>query len=154
MSLRDIVRAVGGDLYDGGMRANIPAPGHSREDRSVSLMWSGGRVLVHSFGRTHWRDVLDHLKSLGVGGAETSGPAPWPLRPTAEGRIALARRLWAATRPLIGTLGERHLRQRRIARSAPGAIRFGPAAPISVYAESSACRPALVAAILEPRGAL
>ena len=38
MSLRTIVQALGGELYDGGRRANIPAPGHSAADRSVSLL--------------------------------------------------------------------------------------------------------------------
>ena len=37
MSLRTIVQALGGELYDRGRRANIPAPGHSAADRSVSL---------------------------------------------------------------------------------------------------------------------
>ena len=33
MSLRTIVDVLGGDLYDRGFRANIPAPGHSPADR-------------------------------------------------------------------------------------------------------------------------
>jgi len=41
MSLREIVRVLGGDLYDGGRRANVPAPKHSRADRSVSLLLWG-----------------------------------------------------------------------------------------------------------------
>ena len=50
MSLRPIVQALGGDLYDRGLRANIPAPGHSAADRSVSLLLREGRVIVHTFG--------------------------------------------------------------------------------------------------------
>ncbi len=50
MSLRAIVRALGGELYDGGRRANIPAPGHSAGDRSVSLLLQGDRMVVHTFG--------------------------------------------------------------------------------------------------------
>lgn len=49
MSLRHIVKVLGGDLYDGGARANIPAPGHSVGDRSVSLLLKDGRVYVHTF---------------------------------------------------------------------------------------------------------
>ena len=50
MSLKPIVQALGGDLYDRGLRANIPAPGHSAADRSVSLLlrvrWRMRRALV------------------------------------------------------------------------------------------------------------
>ncbi|WP_257819413.1 hypothetical protein [Phenylobacterium sp. J367] len=42
MSLKPIVQALGGDLYDRGLRANIPAPGHSAADRSVSLLLREG----------------------------------------------------------------------------------------------------------------
>ena len=55
MTLHAIVRAVGGDLYQGGARANIPAPGHSRRDRSISLLLSQGRLVVHGFGGAGWR---------------------------------------------------------------------------------------------------
>ena len=48
MSLRAIVEAVGGDLYEGGRRANIPAPGHSAEDRSVSLLLEGDPLRVRT----------------------------------------------------------------------------------------------------------
>ena len=62
MTLRSIVQALGGDLYDGGRRANIPAPGHSAEDRSVSLLLQDDRVVVHTFGDGDWRAVLDFLR--------------------------------------------------------------------------------------------
>ena len=44
--LAAIVRALGGDLYAGGGRANVPGPGHSAADRSVSLMLSDGRSVL------------------------------------------------------------------------------------------------------------
>ena len=61
MSLRPIVNAFGGDLYQGGARASVPAPGHSAEDRSVSLLLEGDRVVVHTFGDGDWKGVLDFL---------------------------------------------------------------------------------------------
>ncbi|MGC1304685.1 MAG: virulence-associated protein E, partial [Caulobacteraceae bacterium] len=62
MSLRPIVEALGGELYDRGRRANIPGPGHSPADRSVSLLLQGDRVVVHTFGSNDWREVLDYLR--------------------------------------------------------------------------------------------
>lgn len=58
MSLSHIVKALGGELYDGGRRANIPAPGHSSADRSVSLLLEDDRVVVHTFGDGDWKAVL------------------------------------------------------------------------------------------------
>ena len=66
MSLRDIVRALGGELYSGGSRASVPAPGHSPADRSVSLLVSDGRVIIHSFGEASWQAVRDDLLRRGL----------------------------------------------------------------------------------------
>jgi putative DNA primase/helicase len=156
MSLHAIVRALGGDLYDGGRRASIPAPGHSRRDRSVSLLWSNGRLIVHSFGEADWREVRDHLRALRLI-APTEGalaePAP-RSRLAPEPRVAVASRLWAEARPIRGTLAERHLRLRHIHRALPPALRFHPAVPLAVYAGGHAAKPALVAAISEPSSRL
>ena len=65
MSLRLIVAALGGDIHSGGRSANVPAPGHSRADRSVSLLLDGDRVVIHGFGAADWRAVREHLQGLG-----------------------------------------------------------------------------------------
>jgi hypothetical protein len=161
MSLRPIVRALGGDLYAGGFRANIPAPGHSRHDRSVSLLWSGGRVVVHSFGGADWREVLDALRAQGLidranrpVGAGRGPVGAAPAAPNPE-RLAVARALWVAGRPVAGALAERHLRQRAIHRSLTEALRHHPAVPFSVYAQPPGVTgPALLAAIKDPAGVL
>ena len=69
MSLQTIVRTLGGDLYDRGRRANVPAPGHSCQDRSVSLLLQGDRVVVHTFGGADWREVQReaHTAASGMG---------------------------------------------------------------------------------------
>ena len=76
MSLKPIVQALGGDLYDRGLRANIPAPGHSAADRSVSLLLREGRVIVHTFGDGDWKDVLDYLRGEGLVDAHNA-PLGW-----------------------------------------------------------------------------
>lgn len=163
MSLREIVRAFGGDLYAGGRRASIPAPGHSTADRSVSLRLAEGRVLVHCFGAADWREVLDALRQKGLIDDDNAltGVAGLPARrtghePTDRDRIAAAERLWSEGRPLAGTLSERHLRRRHIRRALPGtdALRHHPAVPIAAYRRRGWTQPALLAAIRDLAGAV
>jgi len=164
MSLRPIVQALGGDLYDRGQRASIPAPGHSAADRSVSLLLKEGRIIVHTFGDGDWRAVLDHLRGEGLVDAHN---APTTLsqsrRASAAGtagttieRLNAARRIWEAGKAVTNTLSERHCRLRAITRALPGpqVLRHCGHAPVSAYAaESRHHRPALMAAICDAQGA-
>lgn len=155
MSLREIVAALGGDLYDRGRRANIPAPGHSRADRSVSLLLSGGRLVVHSFGAAHWREVLDELRRRGLidaagGPRSCTGLAAADDAVTTGERLMAARRLWDAGLPVgPATLTARHALLRGIRRTLSGdaVFRHHPAAPLAVYRPGGAVRPAMMAAI-------
>jgi hypothetical protein len=157
MSLRSIVQSLGGDLYDGGRRANIPAPGHSAADRSVSLLLRDDRVVVHTFGDGDWRLVLDHLRRLGLidaAGAPLSVSGATPPASRVEERSAPERReaalrLWEDGRPIRRTPSERHCRLRGIKRDLPGleALRHCAEAPVAAYRRSRYTRPALLAAI-------
>ena len=162
MSLRSIVAALGGDLYDGGRRANIPAPGHSAEDRSVSLLLEDDRVVVHTFGDGDWKAVLDFLRDqqlIDAANAPLDGPgravAARPLASRLERRDA-ALRLWEAGRAVAGTLSERHCRLRGVDRPLPGAevLRHNHAAAVSAYSGRGYRRPALLAAIQDAAGGL
>lgn len=73
--LHDIVAALGGDLHHGGRTASVPAPGHSRADRSVSLLLDQDRVVIHGFGSTGWREVRAHLVGLGL--IDAAGRLGW-----------------------------------------------------------------------------
>lgn len=162
MSLLPIVRALGGVLYDGGRRATVPGPGHSAHDRSVSLWLSGGRLVVHSFGRSNWREVIDALRARGlidasdrprfaVGERESSQPAP-----TAEARTHVARRLWSEARPLVRQASMAHVRRRWIERPAPVslALRHHPELRSAVYSGRGRNRPALLAAVTDAGGGI
>ncbi|WP_421937293.1 DUF7146 domain-containing protein [Phenylobacterium sp.] len=159
MTLAHIVRALGGDLWAGGRRANVPAPGHSAEDRSISLLLAGDRVVAHGFGGVGWQEVLADLATRGLvdadgqicGGAVTAKPAP--VRTRAE-RTAAAARLWAAGGDLAGTVSERHIRRRGVAHPSSTALRHHGAVPAAVYDDRGPCRPALMAAIQGPDGEL
>lgn len=155
MSLKSIVAALGGDLYDRGRRANVPAPGHSPADRSVSLLLAGERVVAHSFGSADWREVRAQLRRLGLvdrDGRLTLGrsSSPPPARPDPRIRGAAAARLWEEAGPVtLSNAAGRHLRLRSTAQGVGSTgLRFHPAAPISVYQPSvGGVRPALIARI-------
>lgn len=165
MSLRTLVAALGGDLYAGGSRANVPAPGHSASDRSVSLLLSGDRLVVHSFGGADWKVVRDHLRVLGhvdQEGRLLTGSAGRPSgadesRPDRTARLAAARRLWEEAGPVTpSSLSARYLALRAIGAD-PGripALRHHGRAPLSIYGPTRLARPALVASITDPAGGL
>lgn len=160
MTLRSIVRALGGDLYDGGRRANIPAPGHSRRDRSVSLLERDGRLIVHTFGDADWRAVRDDLRARGLlGQDERAAPAtasPADDDPARRRRRECALALWEAGRAVEGTLSDTHCRLRGIDGTLPdsAALRHHGLVPLSVYRPGPATRPALLAAIRAADGEL
>ena len=110
-------------------------------------------------------DLLDLLRAqLGTGAlrpaldeARAFLALPVPAPPADAGeetvaeRVARARRLWAACRPLAGTPAEAYLRARAIARCRFPALRFHPRLH---YRDEAGFRrfPALVAAVTEPGG--
>lgn len=154
MTLHRIVAALGGDLYAGGRRANVPAPGHSARDRSVSLLLTDDRVLIHGFGRSDWRTIRDRLQDRGfiddagrLTGGGTAGP--WAPRPDPRLRLETASDLWAGCRALEGgDPADRYLNRRAVRGAAAASnLAFHPEAPVSVYRPHGRGRPALIARI-------
>ncbi|RAK66374.1 toprim domain-containing protein [Phenylobacterium kunshanense] len=151
-TLAPIVRALGGDLWAGGRRANVPGPGHGPDDRSVSLLLSRDRVVVHCFAGDDWRTVLAEIEDLGLvdgegrlvgAGGALVVPPPAPGR---RERLAAAQQLWSEGRPLGRSLSARHLDLRGVAAPTEG-LRHHPEVPAAVYAGAGPRRPALLAAI-------
>jgi hypothetical protein len=167
MSLADLVKAVGGDLY-GPSRAMIPGPGHSPDDRSVSVLLDrSGRLIVSSWGRSSWQEVVDDLRRRGfideekrLRGAGSSagyhgGSDARELSAARKARVAAL--VWSAGQPAAGTLSERHIRLRGVARPLPAfdALRHALAAPLRAYdAPDGRCHPAMLAALRDPAGGL
>jgi len=156
MSLAEIVRVCGGDLYSSGRRASIPAPGHSRADRSASLVIGRtGRVIAYSFGRSSVAEILADLRTQGL--IDRAGfPLHAPHRAgagrilTDRNRTVVAQDLWSRGVHIGGTLSERYLIGRGIdpAQLASARLLHHPACPYSVYATCSHTGPALMAEIL------
>jgi hypothetical protein len=164
-SLAALVRALGGDLYAGGRRALVPAPGHSAQDRSVSLLLEGDRVVAHGFGGAAWQEILDDLRTRGWIDAENrllTGGAPGPPRAAAPEttraeRIAAARRLWDEGGLIApGSPAALHIVGRgidlRIASA--GALRAHAAVAASAYRDRGVRRPALLAGVRDCDGKL
>lgn len=163
MTLHAIVAALGGDLYARGLRANIPAPGHSAADRSVSLLLDQGRVIIHCFGAATWREVLDDLRARGLvdrAGALTGGCAPRPAddaRRGDSGRLRVVSALWGEAQPIADrSVAARHARRRGVRRGLDriAALRLHPRASISIYRGGEPSAPALLAAVCDASGDL
>jgi hypothetical protein len=159
-SLAPIVRVLGGDLYAAGRRANVPGPGHSPHDRSVSLLLSGRRVLAHSFAGDDWRDVLADLRRRGLvddAGRLTGNGGEAVAHEVVQPRLARAmeaRRIWGQACPIRGTAAERHLRLRGLDAAQAADLAAHPGLAAAVYADRGPRRPALLAAIRDPGGAI
>jgi hypothetical protein len=119
--LRDLARRLGGEVAGGEVLC--PGPGHSRKDRSLSVRPSADShygFLVYSFANDDWRDCLDHVRHrLGL---ERRVFSPSRTKPRNVARSdsdyeshqhEKARWLWQRREPLIGSIGERYLREAR-----------------------------------------
>jgi putative DNA primase/helicase len=157
MSLADIVKTLGGELCGhGGRRALIPGPGHSPDDRSVSLMVDpSGRLVVQSFGRSAWYEVLDALRERHfiddnnyLCGSGQQADYTVADRTDVQ-KVAVARRLWARGRPAAGTLSERYIRGRAINRPLPSdeVVRHLAATPVRAYDDEAPYHPAMLACV-------
>ncbi len=139
IDLRAIVARTGGDLYAGGNAATIPAPGHSRKDRGLSLRairdGRAERVIWCAFNCPDLKhpEVLAYL-GLEPGQVRQETPAERRARQEAERRekarkLAFCGDLWRETEPAEGTPVEAYLRGRGITGPIPPAVRFHPNAP-------------------------
>ncbi|MBC1183254.1 MAG: hypothetical protein DI531_09590 [Brevundimonas sp.] len=160
MSLRQIVAALGGELYQSGLRANVPAPGHRKADRSVSLLLSAGRVVIHTFGAAEWREVRDDLLRRGLidhSGRILGGvTSPDALVIDQPRRRAVARVLWqGGIRPAETGVVGRHLTRRGVTwRADLDDLLEHPSAPLSVYRQGPHTGRAMMSGIRAPSGDL
>lgn len=133
MDLRDIVHRVGGSIYAGGQRATVPGPGHSREDRSLSLLLSGERVIWHSYANDPVDAVRVHLGISAEPESELSKTERAKIRRERQEwerlerfrKQEFCRDLWSKSIPATGTPAHAYLRGRNIdAATLPGALRY------------------------------
>lgn len=133
----EIVRVLGGDVQ--GMRVLCPGPGHSKTDRSLSILVDQNApdgFLIHSFAGDDWKACRDHVSArLGLKHTRPEQSSPRrqnaPLAGADEFPADGAMQLWRETRPIAGTLAERYLTSRGIILPADidHVIRFHPVCP-------------------------
>jgi putative DNA primase/helicase len=133
--LRFIARALGGTVV--GRQVLAPGPGHSPQDRSLSLWLDPTKsegISVHSHAGDDWRECKAYAcKRLGI---ERNRPrhdhrikpqrpiAYFPTDPVEPDQRAIE--LWRSAVPIEGTLAEQYLRHRGITLAIPPTLRFIP----------------------------
>jgi len=163
-TLHYIVDKMGGETFRGGAQANIPAPGHGRNDRSVSIgINKDGRIVVNCWSSKHqvsWREVKDDLRARNLiddddrpcdGGGQARYFEPPKTDPE---RVARALELWDQARPIAGTLSQRYAANRAINTPIAGDIaRHHGQMPVSVFnPRFTRSMPAFLVAIRNPQG--
>lgn len=131
--LNKYAKMLGGEARHN--RIACPGPGHSRDDRSLSVTFSpDGSFTTHSFAGDDFRTCRDHVKdTLGLGDRE---PQPLPSVEPASAALLLsehqkverALRIWESALPMRDTLAETYLVSRGVTY-AGDALRFHPSCP-------------------------
>lgn len=132
-----VAKALGGTVI-GQNRVSAPGPGHSRADRSLSVLVDPSLpdgFVVHSFAGDDPLACKDYIR-LRLGSGSWRGrdlPRPLPLvsipKEAPDGGTATTwPRLWASSHPVLGTPAETYLRRARgICGAIPATLRFLPA---------------------------
>jgi len=157
LTAKAVARALGGEAY--GNRIAAPAPGHSANDRSMTV-WidpshpAGFRV--HCF-TGDWQYCRDYVAvRLGVhrhGHREHPNPAGKPTRDGAKNRSAtadIAERMWREAVPPKGTVVETYLATARGVSLPPDVldadcVRYHPNSGFRLKDGTLVCLPAMIA---------
>lgn len=132
-----VARALGGEVQGGNI--TCPGPGHSKTDRSLSILIdpkAPDGFRVYSFAGDDWKLCRDHVMArLGLKHARPEQSSPRrqnaPLAGVDTSRSEYALQLWNEARPAQGSMVERYLASRGIVlpASMDHVIRFSPACP-------------------------
>jgi hypothetical protein len=162
-SARDIARIMGGDVC-GRDAVSVPAPGHSREDRSLSIKLDDRApdgFIVYSFAGDDPITCRDYVRfELGLASWQPGNdirrmaPPPRPPRSSVDDgnehrRIERAMAIWHQAVPPAGTIVEAYLRSRGLILPAivvrGDHLRFHPVCPFGTQR-----LPAMVSLMTDP----
>jgi len=154
LDARAIAHMLGGDVTSGDS-ANVPGPGHSKNDRSLSIRIdrATGELLVCSHAGDDWRACKDYVRSrLGLDHREISTERRRTsfavlrsgLDNDKEKKKSAALRIWEQSINPTGTVVERYLREHRGLALPPelvgSVVRFNG----SLYVDASTRSPGMV----------
>lgn len=152
MDLRSAARALGGEVVGRGIVC--PGPNHSRQDRSLSVLFDAsapGGFTLHSHAGDDFGICRDHVRErLGMG-TDYSAPSEPPLKggnetlpPSASDHTALALRIWREAQPAAGSPVETYFAARGLdlPDDAHEVLRYVPSCPFA-----STRTPAMVALV-------
>lgn len=160
-----VAKAVGGTVI-GPRRIVAPGPGHSRADRSMSVMLDSDAVdgfRVNSFADDDWRICRDHVRQmLGIPdsehhrpNAQLSRPSPATTPVSDNSRIDIAHRLWRESVPIDGTLAAVYLLDRGLGLADEvldgHALRFHGACPFRLQDRTTVRLPSMLTAMVDIR---
>ena len=120
---RTIASILGGDVTSRNS-CNVPGPGHSKADRSLSITIDGrqGRIVVCSHAGDNWKACKDYVRErLGLGSegiGQHIARSPFVVidtgpDPDKERKKAFALRIWSQSVNPNGTIVEHYLREHR-----------------------------------------
>lgn len=160
-----VAKALGGTVV-GPYRIVAPGPGHSRADRSMSVMLDSGAVdgfRINSFAGDDWRICRDHVRQMlcipDSGhhhlNAQLSQPSPATTPVSDSSRIDIAHRLWRQAVPIDGTLAAVYLLDRGLGLSDEvldgHALRFHGACPFRLQDRTTVRLPSMLTAMVDIR---
>lgn len=120
---RAIAKIMGGDVISRNS-VNVPGPGHSKADRSLTITISSrapGGFVVYSHASDDPMECRDYVRSaLGLGSWKEEGKYTAPLVVSVAGddddlekRKAFSQKIWQQAVNPMGTIVERYLREAR-----------------------------------------
>jgi putative DNA primase/helicase len=135
MDLQSIARALGGEVC--GQQVLCPGPGHSPQDRSLSVKLSTHAqcgFIVHSYSGDDWQECRDYVAAhFGLQSFQPSRRADFSHKRdnSDAGRTEFALKIWGEAIPVAGTHAQKYLTGRGIQcdEDFSHAIRFHPACP-------------------------
>ena len=138
---RTIVEKLGGVWR--GTRGECRCPAHDDSSPSLSVRLGDTAILFHCFAGCTVAEVMKALQRLRL---HDRSAVAMPAAKAKRDMGALAVRLWKASLPIAGTLGESYLRARGLSGPFPKALRFNPS---TILGSGAAKRvmPAMVAAV-------
>lgn len=114
-------------------------PAHSNTRTPALSLRDGedGRLLAYCHAGCSFNEIIEALRAQGL--IDARDPLPTPVGATApffdQRKADLACRIWNASVPITGTLGEDYLRGRGISCDLPDSLRFHPACHHSLAGE-------------------